>query len=307
MPNILTIGTRGSALALWQSNAVADMLREAHPGLTISLEIIETKGDKVLDVSLDKIGDKGLFTKELETALMEEKVDLAVHSLKDMQTVLPEGLTLGAVTERAAPEDVLIGLSGVTLQGLRQGATVATGSLRRRAQLLALRSDITVVDLRGNVPTRLQKFHDSDWDGIILARAGLERLELTEEIAQIIPTDLMIPAVGQGALGIEIRKEDEGVRLLVEAIEHPTTRMTTEAERSFLRRLEGGCQAPIAAHATLFEGRLRLKGLIASLDGKEVVQDSIISQADSEVGIRLAEKLLQEGGREILESIATPG
>ena len=303
MLNHLTIGTRGSDLALWQSNNVATMLRESHPHLEVSLEVIETKGDKVLDVALSKIGDKGLFTKELERGLLEERVDLAVHSLKDMQTHLPEGLTLGAITERAAPEDVLVARSDMTIDNLPEGGTVATGSLRRRAQLLAFRPDLKVVDLRGNVPTRLQRYQENDWDGIILARAGLERLGLADAIAQVIPTDVMIPAVGQGALGIEIRDGDTKVASLLAPINHPVTRVAIEAERAFLRRLEGGCQAPIGAYATVHQDSVKLTGLIASLDGKEVVHDTVVGKPDDEIGIKLAEELLAKGGKDILEQI----
>ena len=305
MLNHLTIGTRGSDLALWQSNTIATMLRESHPHVEVSLEIIETKGDKVLDIALSKIGDKGLFTKELERALLEKQVDLAVHSLKDMQTLLPDGLTLGAITERANPEDALVAVHGMTVDALPEGGTVATGSLRRRAQLLAMRPDVRVVDLRGNVPTRLRRYHENNWDGIILARAGLERLGLADAIAQVLPTDVMIPAVGQGALGIEIREGDTEVASLLTAINHPITRVAAEAERGFLRRLEGGCQAPIAAYATVNEGSLTLTGMIASLDGKNVVHGSAVGTDSSEVGIRLAEELLRTGGKDILESIST--
>ncbi len=305
LPSRLVIGTRGSDLALWQSNTVGAMLRQSHPGLDISIEIIETKGDKVLDVALEKIGDKGLFTKELENALLKGRIDIAVHSLKDMQTVLPEGLTLGAITQRAAPEDALVASFGMTIADLPEGGILATGSLRRRAQLLALRPDLRIVDLRGNVPTRLQRYRDSNWDGIILARAGLERLGLAHTIAQVIPTDIMIPAVGQGALGVEIREGDEKVASILSPIDQPLTRMAVGAERAFLRRLEGGCQAPIAAHAKVSRDNISLTGLIASLDGKEIVHDTVFGTSGSEIGVRLAEELLEKGGRHILESIAT--
>ncbi|MEZ4784180.1 MAG: hydroxymethylbilane synthase [Candidatus Kapaibacterium sp.] len=298
------MGTRGSALALWQSNAIADMLRAAHPHLHVSLEIIETKGDKVLDLALSKIGDKGLFTKELENALLERRVDIAVHSLKDMQTELPEGLTLGAVTERASPEDALIAQPGTTLHTIPEGGIVATGSLRRRAQLLSLRPDLQIVDVRGNVGTRLQKYRDGGWDGMILARAGLERLGLENEIAQIIPADLMVPAVGQGALGIEIPVDDPNVASIVAAIEHRPTRQVTDEERAFLRRLEGGCQAPIAAHGWIVGEELRLTGLVASLDGREIVRKNRTGNLDKEIGRELAEDVLREGGEIILEGIS---
>ena len=304
MSDRLIIGTRGSALALWQSNRVADLLRLRHPGLEVSLEIIETKGDKVLDVALSKIGDKGLFTKELENALLEGRIDLAVHSLKDMQTTLPEGLTLGAVTERADPEDALVAPDGTTIDSLPEGGTVGTGSLRRRAQLLALRPDLKIAEGRGNVQTRLRRYRENGWDGMILARAGLERLDLGGEIAWVIPADVMVPAVGQGALGVEIRADDERTASLVAAVEHGPTRIVAEAERAFLRHLEGGCQAPIAAHGTIEGDRLRLTGLVASLDGKEVIRKTVVGSQKRETGTELAEELLAEGAGKILEEIS---
>lgn len=302
----VVIGTRGSDLALWQSKAVAEMLREAHPGLVVELEVIETKGDRILDVALSRIGDKGLFTKELESALLDGRIDLAVHSLKDMQTVIPEGLRLGAVTERAAPEDALVAQPGTTIESLPQGAVVATGSLRRRAQLLHRRPDLRIAEVRGNVPTRLRRYRENGWDGIILARAGLERLELAGEIAQVIDPEVMIPAVGQGALGIEIRDDDSGLLELVRALEHSATRIAAEAERAFLRRLEGGCQAPIGAFAVVDGEMLRLTGLVASPDGTRTVRDEIEGEKKDaeEIGDLLAERVLSAGGAEIMEEVA---
>ncbi len=216
--------------------------------------MIRTKGDKILDVALSKIGDKGLFTKELEKALFDGRADIAVHSLKDMETIQPEGLTLGCVVERAAPEDALIAKEeGMTIEHLPQGATVATGSVRRRAQLLSLRPDLNIVDIRGNVETRLATFREKGYDGMILARAGLERLGLAEVITWIVPTDIMIPAVGQGAIGIEMREGDTEVAAILASIEHPATRIAVDRERDFLRRLDGGCHSAIAAHATTTE------------------------------------------------------
>ena len=294
----VVIGTRGSDLAMWQSNAVAGMLRDRYPGLEVEITIIETKGDRILDVALDKIGDKGLFTKELELALLSGEIDLAVHSLKDLQTELPEGLMLGAVTERTNPEDALVAEPGMTLEGLPEGGTVGTGSLRRRALLLSIRPDLNIVDLRGNVPTRLKKYHDNDWDGVILARAGLERLGLDHEIAQIIPPDVMVPAVGQGALGVELRTENFRVAELLRNIEHAPTRYRAEAERAFLRTLEGGCQAPIGAYATVNGDRLHLTGIYATLDGVRVYREEMegnVEQA-AEMGRILAERVLERSG-----------
>lgn len=292
----VVIGSRGSVLALWQSNAVADMLRAQHPGLEVEITIVETKGDKILDVALSKIGDKGLFTKELENALFRREIDMAVHSLKDMQTELPEGLLLGAITERTNPEDALVAQQGMTLAAIPQGGTVATGSLRRRALLLSLRPDLNVVDLRGNVQTRLRKYRENNWDGIILARAGLERLGLAHEIAEVISPDVMVPAVGQGALGIEIRSDDSATAALVGAVEHVPTRYRSEAERAFLRTLEGGCQAPIGAFATVHGEQLHLTGVFASLDGTHVVRDTMEGSVHeaSAIGEMLARKVESE-------------
>lgn len=318
----IIIGTRGSDLALWQSEQVAGMLRAAHPDLEVELRVIETKGDRVLDVALSRIGDKGLFTKELENALLSGEADIAVHSLKDLQTEIPEGLSLACITERAEPEDALVAPAGTTIASLPEGGTVATGSLRRRAQLLALRPDLQIVDVRGNVGTRLGKYRENGWDGMILARAGLVRLGLEDEIAEVIDPETMVPAVGQGALGIEIREGDQGVSHLLRAIEHRPTHITSEAERAFLRHLEGGCQAPIGAYATLraAEGdedregypvrySIELHGLIASLDGTTIFRDSISrlisdnpDEADS-IGIELADRMLAEGGRGVLREI----
>lgn len=302
----VVIGTRSSDLALWQSNAVAAMLREAHPELVVELKLIETKGDRVLDVALSKIGDKGLFTKELENALLGNDIDLAVHSLKDMQTRLPEGLQLGAVTERAAPEDALVAPPGTTLQNLREGATVATGSLRRRAQLLSIRPDLNVAEVRGNVPTRLRRYRENGWDGMILARAGLERLNLADEIAQAIDPGVMIPAVGQGMLGIEVRAGDAATLALVGGLEHPDTRCVADAERAFLRRLEGGCQAPIGAFAVVVGNTIQLTGVVASIDGKRTVRDEMQGdKTDAEaIGLALAERVLLGGGEEIMAELA---
>ena len=249
MPTI-RIATRGSRLALWQTNHITNLLTEAVEGLKVEVEIIRTKGDKILDVALSKIGDKGLFTKELEKSLLDNRADIAVHSLKDMQTTLPQGLVLGCITERGAPEDALIAPPGTTVLNLQQGATVATGSVRRKAQLLHLRPDLNIVDIRGNVETRIKRFVEAGYDGMILARAGLIRLGLTDQIAQVIPSDTMVPAVGQGVIGIEARSGDQSTLDLLAKIEHPPTRIASRIERTFLRDLDGGCQSPIAAHAT---------------------------------------------------------
>lgn len=304
----LVIGSRGSALALWQANAVDAMLRERFPDLVVKIEIIHTTGDKILDTALSSIGDKGLFTKELESALLDRRIDLAVHSLKDLATAVPEGLSLAAITRRHRPEDALVAPAGTTIASLPRGGRVASGSLRRRAQLLALRPDLEIVDVRGNVPTRLEKYRANGWDGMILAVAGLERLGLGHEIAEVIPATTMIPAVGQGALGIEIRSDDEVTRALVRELDHAETHLATLAERALLRALEGGCQVPIGAYAKIEGDRLTLDGMIAALDGSRLLRDRIDGSAGSaeRLGSELAERLAAAGGEEILAGIRAP-
>lgn len=318
MKDRIVIGTRGSALALWQAEKVAGLLKEAHPGLLVELEVIQTKGDKVLDLALSKIGDKGLFTKELENALFDRRADLAVHSLKDMQTLLPGGLALACITERAEPEDALVARTGMRLETLPEGARVATGSLRRRAQLLAMRPDLQIEEVRGNVGTRLERYREHGWDGMILARAGLVRLGLEREIAEVIPPDVMIPAVGQGALGIETRADDLETIELLGAIAHRPTRITSELERAFLRRLEGGCQAPIGAYATTTTREddrvdITLTGFVSSLDGTNAMRDQVTATIDvnhpepGHHGLELAEKMLTKGAAEILAALDREG
>jgi hydroxymethylbilane synthase len=301
----LVIGSRGSALALWQTRRVEEMLRRHHPSIRIRIEIIQTKGDKILDVALSRIGDRALFTKELEQALLDGTIDLAVHSLKDMPTVLPAGLTLGAISDRHGPQDALVAAQGTTLETLSHGATVATSSLRRRAQLLSLRPDLNVVDVRGNVQTRLDRRRQNGWEGMILAFAGLDRLGLTHEIAQIIPTSVMLPAVGQGALAIETRTGDHELIELLQPLDDEETRLCTTAERAFLRALEGGCQVPIAAHATLDGQTLAIDGLVAALDGSTVLRRSIAGARRSaeELGMQLATQLIAEGAGDILAQV----
>lgn len=305
----LVIGSRGSALALWQTHRVEAMLRQLYPSIAIRVEIIHTKGDKILDVALSRIGDRALFTKELEQALLDGTIDLAVHSLKDMPTQLPDGLTLGAISERHGPQDALVAAAGQTLETLPHGATVATSSLRRRAQLLAMRPDLRIVDVRGNVQTRLDRRRENGWEGMILAFAGLDRLGLADEIAQIIPTSVMLPAVGQGALAIETRLGDDELIAMLAPIDHADTRDCTTAERALLRSLEGGCQVPIAAHATLDGRTLSIDALVAALDGSTVIRRSIAGdRARPDVlGERLAADLLDAGAAEVLATVRAMG
>jgi len=303
MKNKITIGTRGSELALWQAHFAGDLLSAKFPGLEVVYKIIKTKGDKILDTPLNLIGGKGLFTKELEAELLTGSIDIAVHSLKDMPTELPDGLELSAVTERHSVSDVLVAKrKGYTLNTLPVHATIATGSLRRKSQLLWWRPDLNIVDLRGNINTRLRKFHESDWHGMVLAKAGLERLGFTDDISHEFTFNEMLPAVGQGALCIEARTDDSETKEILSVIEDINTRKCVEAERSFLRTLGGGCKTPIAAHCRLVDGRLSLDGLVASTDGKALIRDNISADTSNPeiTGRELAERLLEKGADKLL-------
>ncbi len=306
MKNKIIIGTRGSELALWQTNFVKDLLQKFFPKLEIEIQIIKTKGDKILDVPLAKIGDKGLFTKELEIKLIEGEIDIAVHSLKDLETEIDERLTIGAITKRHNVNDVLIARSKrITLKKLNPNAKIGTGSLRRKAQLLHFNPNFQIFDLRGNVPTRIKKFFESDWDAIILARAGVERLGLQDYVSSIIPMNLILPAVGQGALAIECRKTDHEILQLLSKINHQKTEIETRAERSFLRALEGGCQVPIACFAQIEKDSLSIEGKILSLDGSLCFHHKMTGEPKypEKLGERLAQKLLNAGAKEIIKEI----
>jgi hydroxymethylbilane synthase len=300
------IGSRGSELALWQANFVKKELEKKNKSISVEIKIIKTKGDKILDVALSKIGDKSLFIKELEIELLNKKIDLAVHSLKDLQTEIPKGLKLAAVTKRHNVQDVLIARKkGITIFNLPDGAIIATGSLRRKCQLLHLRPDLNIVDLRGNVPSRIKKFLESDWDAIILARAGVERLKLNKHISSIIKTDIMLPAVGQGALGIEIRSDHKVVSEIVKSIHHEDTYKEVLAERALLKTLEGGCQVPIGALAEVKSNGIFINALVGSLDGNLTFRKKIRGSKKNpeEVGRRLANDLLKAGAKTILDEI----
>lgn len=306
----LIIGSRGSELALWQANFVKNQLGKKNRGLKVEIKIIKTKGDKILDVALSKIGDKSLFTKELEVELLAKRIDIAVHSLKDLQTQIPAGLKLAAVTKRHDVEDVLIARKkGITINTLPENATVATGSLRRRAQLQHLRPDIKVVDLRGNVPSRIKKFLESDWDAIILARAGVERLGLKKFISSYISIEEILPAVGQGALGIEIHQENSFADELVKSIHHQDTFIAVNAERALLRTLEGGCQVPIGAFAEVKPNGLYLDAMVGSLDGSVTFRKKVRGSKDKPdlLGKSLAKDLLKAGANEILKEVYQKG
>lgn len=296
------IGARGSKLSLWQANHIADRLRAAYPGLSVSIKTYLTSGDKFLDAPLARIGGKGLFTKEIETAILSGEVDLAVHSLKDMPAELPPGLALAAVTERIDPDDAFVSNTYANLSDLPSGATVGTSSLRRRAQLLAYRPDLRIENVRGNVDTRLSKLDNGDYDAIILAVAGLKRLGLGERITQVLPREICLPAVGQGVLAIEARAGDAAVQGLVSCLEHSDTRIAIAAEREFLRIIEGNCQVPVGVFGRLAADRLVLRAVILSPDGAQRVYDVAEGGAGTAVslGRQLAERMLAAGGSRIL-------
>lgn len=298
---LLRLGTRKSKLALWQANFVKEKLEAL--GCKVELVPITTTGDKILDAPLAKIGGKGLFVKEIENALLLGEIDLAVHSLKDVPMIIPEGLTLSAITEREEPYDVLISRNGKKLEELPFGAVVGTSSLRRQVQIKRRRRDLRVEILRGNVDTRLRKLKEGLYDAIVLAYAGVKRMGFSGEISQVLKD--FIPAVGQGSLAIETRVEDERVINFVKGLNHEESWLRAMCERAFLRELQGGCQVPIGAYAWMEGGRIRMKGFISDLEGKrflEGYEEGGLQEAE-EVGKRLAQRLLIEGGEEILREI----
>ncbi len=303
MKNRFVIGSRGSELALWQTHYVKETLEKRFPEINLEIKIIKTTGDKMLDVALAKIGDKGLFTRQIETALLNKEIDLAVHSLKDLQTVQPQGLMIGAISARETPNDVLISEKYASIDDLPEGAKVATGSLRRKSQLLNYRPDLQIFEIRGNVPTRLKKFAESDLDAMILAFAGVHRLNLDKHIAEIIPFEIILPAVGQGAMAVEIRENDSELKELIAVINDAETEICVTAERAFLRALEGGCQVPIGANAVLKDDKIQLEGMVGSLNGKLNLREKITgekSEAEN-LGKKLAQNLIEKGANEILE------
>ena len=301
----LILGTRGSKLAVHQSQWVQARLQELAPGVSIFLKRIQTSGDKIVDVPLAKIGGKGLFVKEIEDALLSKEIDLAVHSMKDVPTALPTGLDILCIPPREDPRDALITRDGCSLDQLQQGAKIGTSSLRRQSQLLHYRPDFKIDMLRGNLDTRLRKLREGQFDAIILAAAGLRRLGWEREITEYLPVHISLPAIAQGALGIEARSDDTFVHDLLRRFEDPPTRITVTAERALLHRLEGGCQVPIAAHAILEGEGLTLDGLVASVDGRRIIrhQTKGTPAEAHRLGTQLAERLLAEGGDVILKEI----
>jgi hydroxymethylbilane synthase len=301
----LRIGSRGSQLALWQANHISDLLRAQ--GHTVALEIIKTTGDKITDVALAKVGTKGMFTKEIEEALLANQVDLAVHSLKDLPTELSGDFEIAAITVRESALDVFCSESCTEIAELPIGAKVGTSSLRRQAQLLAIRPDLKIHSLRGNVDTRLRKLEDGAYDAIILAAAGLNRLGKTRLVRQVIPVEVMTPAAGQGALGIEIRRGDDSTRSHIAFLDHPEARATTNCERALLRKMGGGCQVPIGALAEVKNGRISLHAVVAHPSGGKVLREIRDGDSPEKLGEEVAETLLRRGGDAILEEVYGEG
>jgi hydroxymethylbilane synthase len=297
----LRIGSRGSQLALWQANHIAALLRER--GHEVEIEVIKTTGDKITDVALAKVGTKGMFTKEIEEALASGGVDLAVHSLKDLPTEVPPGFEVAAITKRENPRDVLVSKKYSRIEELPQGARVGTSSLRRQAQLKALRADLDIHPLRGNVDTRLRKLESGEYDAIILAAAGVTRLGLTAMIKQVIPPQLMCPAAGQGALGIEIRKGDLAIRQHVSFLDNSSARVTTTCERALLNELGGGCQVPIGAFGEIRNECIHLEAVVARPDGSQVLRESRDGNDPQELGHEVGKALLRRGGDAILQEV----
>lgn len=302
---ILRIGTRGSKLALIQSEWIKNRIQDRHPDVRVVLTVIKTTGDKILDSPLSKIGGKGLFVKEIEDALLQNRVDLAVHSMKDVPAELPEGLMLAAFPEREDPRDALVSVGDASIDQLPRKARLGTSSLRRAAQILHIRPDLDIAPLRGNVDTRLGKLSGGELDCIILATAGLKRMGLEDRISQVIPTDKILPAIGQGALGLETRRDDARTIAVISFLNHEPTQVAVAAERAFLKELEGGCQVPIAGLAHLENDRLHFTGMVAELDGTRIIQDQISGNKKdaAQMGRELAGKLLAGGARKILEKI----
>ncbi len=305
MNKTITIGTRGSELALYQAHRVRDAMIAGHPGLSVEIKIIKTKGDKILDVALSKIGDKGLFTKELETELYNHTIDLAVHSLKDLPTRFPEGLCLGGVLERGEYRDALVHVSGKKFRELDEHDVIATSSLRRRAQLLRHNPGFRIVDIRGNVNTRLQKMNNGHCTAMVMAAAGLQRLGLDHLITEILDPEVFIPAVSQGAIAMEIREDDPHTAEILNRITHEPTLKAVTAERTFLRMLEGGCQVPIGCFTETTAGAFRIKGIVSSLNAQEVIQDELKGHPDDgeKLAAQLANSFIERGSKEILEEI----
>lgn len=305
MKQALRIGSRGSRLALWQAEFVKGLIRQKFPLTEVEILVIRTTGDKILDSPLSMIGGKGVFVKEIEEALLKDEVDIAVHSMKDLPAFLPEGLTIGAVAERHDPRDALVSNRDIKFDELPAGARVGTGSIRRQAQILGLRPDLEIIPIRGNVDTRIMKLRRGGFDAIILALAGLERMGLGDEIAEIFPFDVMIPAPGQGIIAIEYREDDGETAGILSEINHKDSWIAAVAERSFLRTLGGSCQIPAGCYAAVGKDRIKILGLVASSDGKKIIREYIEGALENHrsLGKEIAEKILERGGDEILSAL----
>jgi hydroxymethylbilane synthase len=301
----IRIGTRASALALWQADWVKSEIESEYPGMIVTLTKIKTTGDKILDVPLAKVGGKGLFVKEIEEAMLENEIDIAVHSMKDVPTFFPNGLHLACITKREDARDALLSRNHVSFKDLPRGANVGTSSLRRQAQLMSMRPDFVIHQLRGNVGTRMQKLKEGRFDAIILAAAGVKRLGLEANVTEYLSPEISLPAIGQGALGIECRVDDRELNDLIAFFNHPESRTCVTGERALLRRLEGGCQVPIACYGQIKDRKLRLIGLVGSVDGKRIIRDSIEGEPEKaeKLGVVLAEKLLSRGADVILREV----
>lgn len=301
----IKIGTRGSKLALTQSSMIKEEIEKKHPDVDVELVIIKTKGDKIIDSPLSKIGGKGLFVKEIEEALLEGRIDIAIHSIKDVPGELPDGLSIQFLPEREDPSDALLSVKYDRLEDIPEGAKVGTGSLRRSSQLLNKRPDIEIIPIRGNVDTRIKKLETGEVDAILLATSGLNRLGLSSKIKQTLPPLDFIPAVGQGALGLEVRSNDNVCNKLLEFLNHKETAIAVRAERAFLNRLEGGCQVPIGAYAIIDNNQITIHGMVAELDGSRIIKDTEKGSCEEpeKLGKRLAEKLLNMGADKILAEV----
>ena len=319
--NKITIGTRGSKLALWQAEWVKSELQKLYPDLVIEINKIKTTGDKILDVPLAKIGGKGLFVKEIEEALLKHDADIAVHSMKDVPTEFPENLHLSVICKREDPRDAFLSRIQKSkfqipkLKALPQGAILGTSSLRRSCQLLNIRPDLKIKQLRGNLDTRVRKLDEGQFEAIIVAAAGVKRLRLQKRITEILPVDLSLPAIGKGAIGIECRIDDAFINNLIAPLNHPETSVCVKAERSFLKRLEGGCQVPIAAYAKIKQkkkisnSKIVMDGLVGSISGDRIIKGHIEGSTDEaeSLGIQLAEDVLSRGAKEILDEVYARG
>ncbi len=309
MKKTICIGTRGSKLALWQANFIKSEIKRLFPDINVELKIIKTTGDKITDRPLAMVGGKGLFVKEIENDLLNNKIDIAVHSMKDMPGLLPEGLVIGAIPERENPFDVLIAKNYCLLADYKKDCIIGTSSLRRASQIKHLKPDVIIKSIRGNLDTRIKKLKSGEYDAIVLAAAGLKRLGQADEITEYLDEDVMLPAVGQGALCIETRHNDDDIAPIMEKLDHYDTRICVTGERAFLKQIEGSCHIPVACFAKIADKKIILTALVASEDGKELIKEQIISPVDKveNSGRILADKILEKGGRKILEALNSNG